>query len=176
MKGYKAFNPDMTCRGMQYEVGKTYVMDEEPILCKRGYHFCETIAECSLYYKLFGTNNRVCEVEASGTIKYEDDKCVTNQLFIGRELSRIEINRELYRSAYGYSNGNGYGHGYGYSYGNGNGNGEWGFGGGFDADSGNSYCEQCDSYNDNYGNGEGCGFGDGEGDGYCAITKIVSFN
>ena len=45
MKGYKAFNKDLTCRGMQYEVGKTFEMKESPVCCKQGFHFCENIAE-----------------------------------------------------------------------------------------------------------------------------------
>lgn len=28
IKGYKAFNKDMTCRFMQYEIGKEYKMEE----------------------------------------------------------------------------------------------------------------------------------------------------
>lgn len=40
MKAYKAFNPDMTCRGFQYEIGQTYEMEEEPIKCERGFHAC----------------------------------------------------------------------------------------------------------------------------------------
>ena len=40
MKGYKIFNSDWTCRGFQYEVGKTYEMKEDPICCERGFHFC----------------------------------------------------------------------------------------------------------------------------------------
>ena len=31
VKGFKVFNPDWTCRGFQYEVGKTY---EEEVLQK----------------------------------------------------------------------------------------------------------------------------------------------
>lgn len=31
MKGYKAFNNDLTCRGMQYKIGKEYVFDGKPI-------------------------------------------------------------------------------------------------------------------------------------------------
>ena len=52
MKGYKAFNNDLTCRGMQYEIGKEYVFDGEPIPCRQGFHFCETIADCYEFYPM----------------------------------------------------------------------------------------------------------------------------
>ena len=31
VRGFKVFNPDWTCRGFQYEVGKTYEMEGEPL-------------------------------------------------------------------------------------------------------------------------------------------------
>lgn len=40
MKGYKVFNSDWTCRGYQYEVGKTYEIAESPKCCKVGFSFC----------------------------------------------------------------------------------------------------------------------------------------
>ena len=45
MRGYKAFNKDMTCRHFQYEVGGKYESDEELQICKRGFHFCENLIE-----------------------------------------------------------------------------------------------------------------------------------
>lgn len=49
MKAYKGFNSDITCRGFQYEEGKTY---EEPTadLCKKGFHTCEDPLDCIGYY------------------------------------------------------------------------------------------------------------------------------
>ena len=47
MKGYKAMESDMTCRGYQYEIGKTFKMDCKPRLCSQGFHFCATVAEPS---------------------------------------------------------------------------------------------------------------------------------
>ena len=54
MRGFKAFNKDLTCRGFQYEIGQTYEMKEEPMLCNRGFHFCKTIAKCYNYYSMDG--------------------------------------------------------------------------------------------------------------------------
>lgn len=41
VKGYKVFNPDWTCRGFQYEVGKIFEEDVKPSCCDRGFHFCK---------------------------------------------------------------------------------------------------------------------------------------
>lgn len=52
IKGYKIFNPDWTCRGKQYACPGEFVEDAEPIVCKRGMHFCPRIIDCMMYYPL----------------------------------------------------------------------------------------------------------------------------
>ena len=42
MEGYKVFEPDWTCRGFQYEVGKIFEEDVTPSCCNRGFHFCNS--------------------------------------------------------------------------------------------------------------------------------------
>lgn len=54
MKAFKGFNPDMTCRGFQYEEGKTYI-EEFAILCNCGFHACEAPIDVLGYYAV--TNN-----------------------------------------------------------------------------------------------------------------------
>ena len=39
VKGYKVFNPDWTCSGFQYEVGKTFEHDGNIEMCGSGFHF-----------------------------------------------------------------------------------------------------------------------------------------
>ena len=90
MKGYKVFNSDWTCRGFQYEVGKTYEHEGEISPCNSGFHFCEKAADCFNYYP-FNSNNRVAEVEALGEIKTDGNKSVTNKIKIVRELSWHEV-------------------------------------------------------------------------------------
>ena len=92
MKGYKVFNPDWTCRGYQFEVGKTFEEDVKPECCDRGFHFCTKASDCFNYYR-FDPNNKVAEVEAVGDIDThsDDNKCSTNKLHIIREVSWQEV-------------------------------------------------------------------------------------
>ena len=69
---YKGMNADMTCRGKQYEIGKTYM---EPVAkrCEAGMHACENPLDVLHYYKPDG-KSRFFEVECSGDISQEDGK------------------------------------------------------------------------------------------------------
>lgn len=49
MIAYKGFNKDLTCRGFQYEVGKTYVTDKA-IPRKSGFHACLDPLDCLYHY------------------------------------------------------------------------------------------------------------------------------
>lgn len=92
MKGYKVFNPDWTCRGFQYEVGKTFEEDVTPVCCDKGFHFCTKLVDCFGYYP-FNPENKVAEVEALGDIdtNNDDSKCSTNKIKIVRELNWHEV-------------------------------------------------------------------------------------
>ena len=95
VKGYKAFDKDLKCRGMQYEVGKTFEVDGVPGVCIHGLHFCEKAADVFNFYDFNCEKTRVCEVIAHGDIDREEgsdtSKCATNQLEIVRELSWEEF-------------------------------------------------------------------------------------
>ena len=92
MKGYKVFNKDWTCRGFQYEVGKTYEMKEDPVCCEIGFHFCGKLINCFGYY-YFDSENKVAEIEALGAIDDDGDetKYCTNKIKIVRELTWHEV-------------------------------------------------------------------------------------
>jgi hypothetical protein len=105
MIGYKAFKSDMTCYGgFQYEIGKSYEMDGEIEICKRGFHFCENITGCFHYYDK--ANSRFAKIEAYGKVikSNRDTKCVTNKIRILEEISQDEVIR-MSNSGY-YNSGN----------------------------------------------------------------------
>jgi len=87
IKGYKGFNKDMTCRGFQYEVGKTY---EFPIakICKEGAHFVLNPLDALSYYGI--CDGEFCEVEsppnAETDTHEEDSKMSTTKIKIGARL------------------------------------------------------------------------------------------
>ena len=90
--GYKAFNKDWTCRGFQYEVGKTYTMKEKPECCNQGFHFCTNVADCFKHYDNNPELTKIALVEALGDIdkEEEDSKCCTNKIKIVKEISFSE--------------------------------------------------------------------------------------
>ena len=92
MKGFKVFNSDWTCRGFQFEVGKTFTEDVTTYWCDRGFHFCTKAADCFKYYD-FNPDNKVAEVEALGDIdtNNDDSKCSTNKIHIIREITWQEV-------------------------------------------------------------------------------------
>ena len=91
VKGYKAFNKDLTCRDFQYEIGKEFEHKGKIGLCESGFHFCKKIADIQNYYNLKDENTRLCEIEAIGQVDEGNDKCVTNKIKIIREISKEEM-------------------------------------------------------------------------------------
>ena len=90
VKGYKVFNPDWTCMGFQYQVGKCYEIPEKPVVCEKGFHFCEKLVDCYEYYD-FDENNKVAEITAYGEIVIENNKSCTNKIRIEREINWNEV-------------------------------------------------------------------------------------
>ena len=97
-KAYKAFNYNWTCRDFKYEVGKTYEINEEPIICKKGFHACYELKDCLMYYPL-NKDTIFAEVEILGHIDTDtetylnvnDSKVCTNKIKIVREITWEEI-------------------------------------------------------------------------------------
>lgn len=94
MEGYKVFEPDWTCMGFQYEVGKIFEEDVTPSCCNRGFHFCKELKDCFNYYP-FNPDNKVAKVIALGEIDEESDdsKCCTNKIQIVEEISWEDVLR-----------------------------------------------------------------------------------
>ena len=86
MRAYKGFDKDLKCRGFQYEVAKTYEMDESKTkICRGGFHACENPFDVLDHYGI-GDGNRFCEVEQDGKIEKKGRKQCS---------SRIEIKAEI---------------------------------------------------------------------------------
>ena len=81
-KFYKGFNEDLTCRGFQYEEGKTYETDEAK-LCSKGFHACENPLDCFGYYAPGESVYHEVEIEDNGDFKvacWADDSHISADL------------------------------------------------------------------------------------------------
>ena len=84
---YKGMSADMTCRGKQYEVGKTYHEDKADC-CHAGMHACENPFDVLHYYPL-RDSPRFFEVECGGNVDKngEDSKLACTELTVKGEVN-----------------------------------------------------------------------------------------
>ena len=97
MKAYKGFNSDMTCKGFQYEEGKTYETDSA-VLCEKGFHACENPLEVFKYYPPCDENGNLnkfheVELEDVSNERGDDSKVVGKKIKIGKELNFNDITK-----------------------------------------------------------------------------------
>ena len=71
MKAYKGFDENMSCRGFQFEEGKTY-HEEKAKLCGSGFHACESPLDVFNYYRP-GEKSIYREVELEDLTDEHDD-------------------------------------------------------------------------------------------------------
>jgi len=90
MKGYKAFEKGMICRGKQY-AENTVFEEESAKICESGMHFCKNPLDVLDYYPLVDENGNMsefAEVEALDGAKTDDgEKYCTKKLKIGAKIS-----------------------------------------------------------------------------------------
>jgi len=105
IKGYKAFNKGLVCRGMQYEFGKDFYHKGKIELCASGLHFCKSLGNVYNYYS-FGTDIDVCEIESDGDVIDQEDmeKSVTNHIRLVRILNPEEAKNNSGINNSGHSN------------------------------------------------------------------------
>lgn len=60
MKGYKAFEKGMVCKGKQY-AENTVFEEETAEICKSGMHFCKNPLDVLNYYPLVDENGNMSE-------------------------------------------------------------------------------------------------------------------
>jgi hypothetical protein len=104
MKGYKAFNPDLTCLGYQFTIDETHAFDDEPILCVQGFHFCTDLQDVVKYYS--SPTMRVFEIETDGIIteaKKDCSKRACSEITLVKELSLEEVMLSINKSKPGYA-------------------------------------------------------------------------
>ena len=87
IKMYKGFNKDMTCRGFQFEEGKSYEVEGDVKLCENGFHACEDPIDCFGYYGPGKSVYHEVVMEDVSDEKSDDSKRVAKRITIGAEIS-----------------------------------------------------------------------------------------
>jgi hypothetical protein len=90
--GFKAMTQNMTCRDFQFELGKTYQIDNKiPLkLCSgSGFHFCLNFEDVFDYYNWHAS--RVFKIKTEAKVLTEDNKSITKEITILEEVTKQDI-------------------------------------------------------------------------------------
>ena len=90
MKAFKGFTKDMTCRGFQFEEGKTYE-EPEASLCSKGFHACENPLDCFNYYFPNKSVFHAVELDGVSDEREEDSKVCARRITIGARLHFFDM-------------------------------------------------------------------------------------
>ncbi|MEN4196201.1 DUF7666 domain-containing protein [Serratia marcescens] len=89
---YKGFKQDLTCRGFQFEMGKTFEHKGKVEACSGGFHSCEYPLDCFSYYP--PAESRYAETIATGEVSREDggdSKIASATITIKAEISMHQM-------------------------------------------------------------------------------------
>jgi len=91
MNGYKGFDKDLKCRGLQYAIGETTTYDGTLSLCNSGLHFCEHPLDTFTFYP--PASSRYAAVDADGVMDGEKNagKYVAKSLHVQAEVKILEL-------------------------------------------------------------------------------------
>ena len=88
----KGFDLDWTCRGFQFEVGKTYTVDGPIEACKNGFHACPDDTYPLSVFKYYPpAGARFADVTQSGASHRDGNKLASACITIGVEISLGEL-------------------------------------------------------------------------------------
>ena len=96
MKGYKAYEKGLVCRGKQYKIGEIFE-EEKAEICDIGMHYCENPLDCLDHYPLIDDNGEIVEMTEVEDLDEENrdtennKKYCTKKLKIGAKLSLGEM-------------------------------------------------------------------------------------
>ena len=87
----KGFDRDLSCRGFQFEFGKTYTVSGKIEACQNGFHACPVDEHPLSVLEFYPPTSRFAEVTQSGETHKDGSKLASASITIGVELSISDL-------------------------------------------------------------------------------------
>jgi len=98
IEGYKGTDEYINCKGFKYELNTLYDLGEEPLMCRKGFHYCLNLKDVYKYYPLngknryFRVNGLVKKSNADDVYNGKIDKLVAREIVF---IEEIDVSEEL---------------------------------------------------------------------------------